>query len=79
MEIKIEDLTADILTQEDELIVRDPRTVRTIGMIRLVSGSRLKVMEDKLTEKDLKIKQLEDTISLLTRDLYSLAQSSAGP
>ena len=36
-------------------------------------------MEDKLTEKDLKIKQLEDTISLLTRDLYSLAQSSAGP
>ena len=79
MEIKIEDLTADILTQEDELIVSDPRTVRTIDMIRLVSGSRVKVMEDKLTEKDLKIKQLEDTISLLTRDLYSLAQSSAGP
>ena len=26
LETKIEDLTADILTQEDELIVRDPRT-----------------------------------------------------
>ena len=34
-------------------------------------------MEDKLTEKDLKIKQLEDTITVLTRDLYSLAQSSS--
>ena len=79
LEIKIEDLTADILTQEDELIVRDPRTACTIDCFRLVSGSRVKVMEDKLTEKDLKIKQLEDTISLLTRDLYSLAQSSAGP
>ena len=37
-------------------------------------------MDEKLHEKDKKIKQLEDTIKLLTRDLYSLAQSlSAEP
>merc|ERR1712131_97210 len=56
-ETKIEDLTGEILTQEDELIV----------------------MECKLTEKDLKIKELEDTITVLTRDLYNLAQSSTRP
>merc|ERR1712212_17745 len=65
------------LVEENKLVVDKDAKIEEMNLEVFSQEDELIELEHKLIEKDFKIQQLEDTITVLTKDLYSLAQSSS--